>query len=127
MAPARIRGEGVLTTSNVWWALALPALGCLICALLGRTGRKGWAGYVASVAVGGAFFVALGGFAYLLTSPLIGAQRAVTVPLWDWVKAGDLSVSFTLLVDPLSMLMLLIITGVGTLIHVYAIGYMAGD
>jgi NADH-quinone oxidoreductase subunit L len=116
-----------LTTTNVWWALALPALGFLICALVGRPGRKGWAGYVASAAVLGAFLVALGVFAYLLTSPLIGAQRAVTVPLWDWVKAGDLAVSFSLLVDPLSALMLLIVTGVGTLIHVYAIGYMAGD
>jgi NADH-quinone oxidoreductase subunit L len=105
--------------------LALPALGFLICALVGRPGRKPWAGWVASALVGASFVVAVGLWGATITLP--PAQRATSVTLWQWVGAGDLRVPFALLVDPLSALMLLIVTGVGFLIHVYAIGYMAGD
>ena len=114
-----------MTAQNVWLTLALPALGFLICALVGRPGRKPWAGWVATGAVGASFVAALGVWGNLLTLPI--PQRAVNVTLWQWVVAGDLKVPFGLLVDPLSALMLLIITGVGFLIHLYAIGYMAGD
>ena len=111
---------------NVWWALALPALGFLICSLLGRPGRKEpWAGYVATAAVAGAAIVAL----VILTevTRLPATQQAVVVPLWTWVTAGALNLQFALLVDPLSALMLFIVTSIGALIHWYAIGYMHGD
>jgi NADH-quinone oxidoreductase subunit L len=118
--------EDALTTQSVWLVLALPALGFLVTALAGRPGRKPWAGYVASAACGLAFAVALVVWSTLL--PLSASQKAVTVTApWSWVAAGDFRAPFALLVDPLSALMLLIITGVGLLIHLYAIGYMAGD
>jgi len=54
-------------------------------------------------------------------------QRTVSKHLFDWVPAGGLHISASLLLDPLSVTMLLFITGVGMLIHVYAIAYMHGD
>src|SRR5690606_28219041 len=50
-----------------------------------------------------------------------------TFTAFNWIAAGNFSVSFSMLVDPLSILMMLIITGVGFLIHVYSAGYMHGD
>ncbi|HEY9489962.1 MAG TPA: NADH-quinone oxidoreductase subunit L, partial [Chryseosolibacter sp.] len=54
-------------------------------------------------------------------------QTSITYTAFEWIAAGDFSVSFSFLVDPLSILMMLIITGVGFLIHVYSTGYMHGD
>ncbi|GAC1358461.1 MAG: NADH-quinone oxidoreductase subunit L [Herpetosiphon sp.] len=54
-------------------------------------------------------------------------SRAVDVTFWDWIVAGPLTVPFGLLLDPLSMVMVLLVTGVGSLIHIYSIGYMAHD
>src|SRR3990170_2882032 len=54
-------------------------------------------------------------------------QTAITYTVFDWITTGNFSVSFSFLVDPLSILMMLIITGVGFLIHVYSTGYMHGD
>jgi NADH-quinone oxidoreductase subunit L len=51
-------------------------------------------------------------------------DRAVVVPLWDWITIGTFRVEMSLLADPLSILMVLVVTGVGFLIHVYSIGYM---
>src|SRR6185437_7094495 len=55
------------------------------------------------------------------------AQRVSDVTLWTWITAGTFHVPFGLLSDPLSAVMLLVVTGVGFLIHVYSIGYMEGD
>ncbi|MEM9936788.1 MAG: NADH-quinone oxidoreductase subunit L, partial [Bacteroidota bacterium] len=52
---------------------------------------------------------------------------AITFKLWSWMRGGDLDISFSYLLDQLSLLMGLIVTGVGSLIHVYSIGYMHGD
>lgn len=70
-------------------------------------------------------------FSFILSVVLfffIGEENpAITVTAFEWIAAGNFSVSFSLLVDPLSILMMLIITGVGFLIHVYSVGYMHGD
>ncbi|HEX2987115.1 MAG TPA: NADH-quinone oxidoreductase subunit L [Chloroflexota bacterium] len=67
----------------------------------------------------------MGAFLEMLSLP--AAARTVEIPLWSWIVAGKLSVPFSLLLDPLSILMVLVVTGVGFLIHVYATGYMHGD
>ena len=82
-------------------------------------GRRAFAAVLAS------FFASVGLWGSVITLP--ASQQAVNVTYWQWVSAGDLRVPFGLLIDPLSALMLLIITGVGALIHLYAIAYMAGD
>ncbi len=80
-------------------------------------------GAVASAASGLAFVVAaLLGFA-LWT----GTGEAVVVPFADWIHIGDLNVAWNFRVDTLSVLMMLVVSGVGTLIHIYAIGYMHED
>ena len=86
------------------------------------------AGWVATAAMGGSFLASLLVFAGMLG--LEGGEsgeRIVQVKLFDWVVAGDFSVDIGLLADPLSVTMILFITGVATLIHLYSIGYMHGD
>jgi NADH-quinone oxidoreductase subunit L len=55
------------------------------------------------------------------------ADRVVTQTIFPWLVSGDLHVDFSLMIDALSMVMVLVVTGVGTIIHVYSIGYMAKD
>ena len=54
-------------------------------------------------------------------------DRQVSQHLWNWIESGDLHVGMDLLYDPLTALFLLLITGVGSLIHIYSIGYMEHD
>src|SRR5688572_12527458 len=73
--------------------------------------------------MGGAFVVACVVFGGLVVED----ERVVTQTLFEWIPAGLFSVDVVFLVDPLSMTMALFVTGVGALIHLYAIGYMHGD
>jgi NADH-quinone oxidoreductase subunit L len=75
---------------------------------------------VGPLVVGLAFLVGVGASFQLSSQEL----EAVTVPLWNWTTIGDLRIELNLLVDPLSLLMVLVVTGVGFLIHVYATEYM---
>jgi NADH-quinone oxidoreductase subunit L len=77
---------------------------------------------IAPAAIAGAFLVAV-----LNWLSMRGAGEFDVIPGWSWMPAGELQVDFALLLDPLSMLMTLIITGVGTLIHIFSIGYMKED
>lgn len=111
--------------SNAWLILLFPVLGFLYSSLIGRVWNRRSCGVVASAAVGLSFVVGvLGLFEMLALRP---EARSVESQLYTWIAAGALSVPFSLLLDPLSILMVLVVTGVGFLIHVYAIGYMEGD
>ncbi len=101
----------------------LPVAGLLINIIFGGRMSEKAIGAVASAASGLAFVVsALLGFA-LWT----GSGEAVVVPFADWIHIGDLNVAWNFRVDTLSVLMMLVVSGVGTLIHIYAIGYMHED
>jgi NADH-quinone oxidoreductase subunit L len=104
----------------VWLTIALPLVGVLFNGILGR--RLGWraVSIVGPLAVLAAFAVGLGAFFELSDR----GGEAVIVPLWTWATIGDFNVPINLLVDPLSVLMILVVTGVGFLIHVYATEYM---
>ena len=102
---------------------ALPLLGFLLNALLIRNERT--AGLVASLAVGAGFIAALA--AVFSLQQQAGDVKRLELLLWDWISTGTFRVPFGLLFDPLTAVMTLLITGVGTLIHVYSIGYMHGD
>ncbi len=105
--------------SSVWLIPALPLAGALVNMLFGRvTGRR--AHWIAVPAVAGAFVVACAVFARART-------ESFTTTLFSWIVAGDFEASVSALVDPLSGVMLLVVTGVGLLIHIYSIGYMHGD
>ncbi|HOG45015.1 MAG TPA: NADH-quinone oxidoreductase subunit L [Anaerolineae bacterium] len=109
----------------VWLIVLFPLVGVLINAFFGyRLGRRA-SGIIATVAVGLSFVVALGILAGLLGLP--AEERSLSIPLFDWIAAGDFHVDVSFLVDPLAAVMLLVVTGVGTLIHVYSNGYMAHD
>ncbi|OGO42620.1 MAG: hypothetical protein A2W36_01505 [Chloroflexi bacterium RBG_16_58_14] len=102
--------------------ILFPVLGLLVNLAVGnRLGEKR-VGVVASIASVLAFTVALGTLVTLLRIPQGGE-----VLLWKWLKIGALEIPIALKVDALSTTMILVVTGVGTLIHIYAIGYMHGD
>ena len=97
----------------------LPFLGFLLNGLLNRRVSGTVAGLIGSATVAGSFGLSL--FLFLTF------QRQYTVQLFDWISVGSLQVPFAYQVDQLSLLMLLLITGVGLLIHIYSIGYMSHD
>ena len=108
-----------------WLILVFPALGALINLFVGDRLKERGIHLVASSAVVLAFVVSLGLFFGL--SGLDEHHRAETVHLWDWITIGSFRAPAALLIDPLSVTMALIVTGVGALIHIYAGGYMHGE
>ncbi|MGH2808841.1 MAG: NADH-quinone oxidoreductase subunit L [Actinomycetota bacterium] len=117
LAPAIIIGP--LATS-----ILLLVVGRRLEAMFG-TRLPGWTGWLASISVAVAFIESVLVFFNLLA--LGEHERHATVHWFEWIAAGRFSVSFDLLIDPLSAVMLLVVTGVGMLIHIYSIGYMKGD
>ena len=109
----------------VWLIPALPLAGFLILLVGGRKLGDPLAGWVATLMCGGAFAATVAVFVGLLDRP--GQERHFEQVLFDWLPSGGLKVDMGFLVDPLSITMALFVTGVGTLIHLYSIGYMHGD
>lgn len=103
----------------------LPLLGFLLISLNNKRLSHGIVSAVACGSVLVSFIFAVILFIELLNKP--EDQRFFQVVLTDWMSAGNLSVNISFLVDPLSSIMMLVITGVGFLIHVYSIGYMHDD
>ncbi len=114
--------------SLLWLVVALPALGAVVLLVGGPLARgriDKWAHLLGTALPVGSFLVSL-----LLFVQLLGRaddDRQVSQHLFTWFEAGSLKVNFDLLYDPLSALFLLLITGVGSLIHIYSIGYMEHD
>jgi len=109
----------------VWLVPALPLAGAILCFAFGRRLGEPAAGWLATGMLAAAFLVSLACFGALVS--LDGAERTHAVRLYDWIALGGLRVGAGLLVDPLSITWALLVTGVGTLIHCYAVGYMHGD
>ena len=109
----------------IWLVPGFPLLGFLVLVFGGGRMPRRAAGAVACAAAGLALVYALGALAFLLRQP--GDARRVTVALAPWIRAGNLDVSWGFLLDPLSAVMILVVTGVGFLIHVYSVGYMGDD
>ncbi len=112
--------SGLLASS--WLLIALPLAGAAVLLLGGRRTDR-WGHLLGTATVVAAFVVGL-----LCTVQLAGLeQRSVDVDLFTFLQTGSLDVRAGLLFDPLSAVFVLLITGVGALIHVYSIGYMAHD
>src|SRR5579883_3004163 len=107
------------------WVLLLPLLGFIVLGLTGRIMSRGAVLTVAWLACGLAFVFALGNFFSMLGNPV--AARVSDQTVYTWVLSGSFQLNFGLLYDPLSATMLLIVTGVGLLIHIYSAGYMEDD
>jgi NADH-quinone oxidoreductase subunit L len=104
---------------------ALPLAGFAVLVIAGRRLGDPKAGWLATLMTAGSFAVTCGVFVSLLGRT--ADHRAVTQLIFNWVPVGGLKVDAALLIDPLSVTMALFVTGVSTLIHLYAIGYMKGD
>ncbi len=108
------------------YALFLPLLGFLINGMFGRRLKsEALIGGIGSATVGIGFLIA--GWTFVEMLSLAPEERTFIVPVIDWITAGNLSVNISYQADQLSILMMLIVTGVGFLIHIYSIGYMHGD
>ncbi len=120
-----VLGELVPHVSSTLWLIpALPLAGAAIKLFLGeRLGR--WAGVLATVLVFGSFGVSIAAVLDLLTNA--SENRLAIEHLFDWISVGGFQVGADLRLDTLSATMILVITGVGALIHLYSIGYMAED
>jgi NADH-quinone oxidoreductase subunit L len=109
------------------WLLIWPLSGWIFLGLMGRRLRRPAPGIIACATVAASLLTALIVFgSYRSTSDGTGVAPAI-VPLFAWFGAGAFSVDASLLIDPLSLVMALVVTSVGLLIHVYSIGYMADD
>src|SRR5690606_27675929 len=104
---------------HLWLLVAIPAASAAVLLLAGRRADR-WGHLLGCASVGIAFLLGLTMFFQLR-----GLEpRAVEQRLWEFIAVGDLRIDFGLLFDPLSAVFVLLITGVGFLIHIYAIGYM---
>ncbi len=112
-------------TSLVWLIPGFPLIGFTLLLIFGRRLGEPQAGWLATATVSGSFLSALAVFFGLATKP--PEERVYEVTLFEWIPSGELSVGMGFLADPLSIAMALFVTGVGALIHMYAIGYMHGD
>src|SRR5512132_3085978 len=108
----------------LWLIPALPLATAVVNLFWGRRlGR--WAGWLASASVALSFVVSLALVSQLVARP--AEDRLFVQHLFSWIEVGRFHVGADLRLDDLSMTMVLVVTGIGALIHVYAIGYMAND
>jgi NADH-quinone oxidoreductase subunit L len=114
-----------VTQDVVSWAALAPALallGALVNGLFGTRLREPLPGILASATVGAGFVLSLIAFV-----AFIGRADPVLVPLWDYLAVAGVDLALGFHIDQLALVMMLVITGVGFLIHVYSIGYMHAD
>jgi NADH-quinone oxidoreductase subunit L len=109
----------------VWLIPALPLAGFLLILLFGRILGEPRAGILATAMTASSFVVTVGVYLDLLSRT--SEERHHVVTLFSWLPVGSLQVDMALLADPLSITMALFVTGIGSLIHLYSIGYMHGD
>ena len=111
-------------TAQAWLLIALPALGAALLLLGGKATNK-WGPVLATAMSWGSFLVG-----FVIVIGMLGQsaeERAGHIALWNWIPAGGFQLSAGLLVDQLSMAFVMLITFVGSLIHVYSLGYMEHD
>ena len=109
----------------IWLIPVLPLAGALINLILGRKLGDPRSGWVATIATALSFLVTV--LAYFEMLGLPAEERSHVATMFSWIRVGSLQVDLAVLADPLSIVMALFVTGISTLIHLYAIGYMHGD
>ncbi|MGA1241555.1 MAG: NADH-quinone oxidoreductase subunit L [Ilumatobacteraceae bacterium] len=109
----------------VWLIPALPLAGALVLIVFGARIGEPRAGWLATLATASSFAVTVVVYFELLGRS--AEERSHVVSLFEWIPVGSLQIDLAFLADPLSITMALFVTGIGSLIHLYAIGYMHGD
>lgn len=104
----------------IWLIPILPLVGFILIGILNKRLPIQWSGGIASAAVFLSFLISLGVFKEVQMDNFV-PERIV---YFNWIAAGNLTIDFAFLIDQLSAIMLLVVTGVGFLIHIYSIGYM---
>jgi len=112
-------------TSALWLLPAFPLFGALVLMVFGRRLGEPRSGWFAAAMPIASFLVSVSVYFDLLSRS--SEERNEVVTLFSWIPVGALNIDVALLADPLSITMALFITGIGSLIHLYAIGYMHGD
>jgi NADH-quinone oxidoreductase subunit L len=112
-------------TSYGWLVLAFPLAGTLIVSFGWRLLPGRTAGWIASAAIFAAFLSAIGALLDLQDHP--AEERSLVDSVWTYVATADFNVDVAVLIDPLSVFMCLVVSGVSFLIHVYSVAYMGGD
>jgi NADH-quinone oxidoreductase subunit L len=112
-------------TTAAWLALACPLAGTIVNGLGFKVLKNKAAGVVGTAALAGAFVFAV--IAFLSLQGRGEEHRQVVSSLYDYAVTGSIDAKMSILVDPLSVLMLLVVTGVSMLIHLYSVAYMSGD
>lgn len=113
-----------MTSNNLVYLVALPLFSSGFLMILGRRADK-WGHIFATLISASAFGIGAFEFLQMLARP--SESRAVTQKLFSWISVGTFQVDASLLLDQLSISFVLLITGVGTLIHIYSIAYMSHD
>ncbi|UIR55875.1 NADH-quinone oxidoreductase subunit L [Sphingobacterium sp. SRCM116780] len=111
----------------IWLIPLLPLIGFVINGLGQQVLSKSLVGFIGSATVFISFVLSCTVFATIYEARSMGQARVITQHIFEWIKLGNLDISLSFLVDPLSAIMLLIVTGIGFLIHIYSIGYMHSD
>jgi len=112
-------------TEFLWLIPLIPLAGAAVNGLLGRRSPKSLVTLVSCGAAGLAFILALWSFAGLLK--LAPDDRFISNLCFTWIESGKFIAEAKFLLDPLSALMLLVVTGVGFVMHIYSIGYMHAE
>ncbi|MGZ8424476.1 MAG: NADH-quinone oxidoreductase subunit L [Candidatus Binatia bacterium] len=113
--------QNLMSTDLLRWIPLIPLLGSVINLFFGRAMGKQRAGALASAAVGASFALA---FYIFWQLPATGIFRDL---VYTWIQSGSFQVNFAFQVDALTAVMLLVVTGIGLLIHIYSLGYMGHD
>ena len=112
------------TSTHLVYLIALPLFSSALLLLLGKVTNK-WGHYVATAVSAATFLIGLNEFFAMRSRE--GVARSATQTLFSWISVGSFKVDAALLLDQLSICFVLLITGVGTLIHIYSIAYMSHD
>ena len=113
-----------MTSNLIVYLIAIPLLSSAVLLLSGRKANK-WGHLLGTLASASSFGVGAYLFTQMLAQPT--EERAMTQKLFSWINVGSFNVDASLLLDQLSICFVLLITGVGTLIHIYSISYMSHD
>jgi len=121
--------ESPLQTDFIRWIVFLPLIGAIINGVLGAKIQKKLGknaiSFIACAPVIAAFGLALN--AFFILKGLEPEKRFLIDNLYRWIDLGSLKVDMSFMIDPLSAVMILVVTGIGGLIHIYATGYMHDD
>ncbi len=122
MILSEVASNGLNLFYLVPWIVFIPLIGLLINMVFGKHLSEKAIGAVASIASGLTFVIAV-----LLAFSLHAHPEGTTIPLAEWIHIGELNLRWAFRIDTLSVTMMMVVGGVGTLIHIYAIGYMHED